>query len=195
MCLLGLFLLFMRRRRRRDRFVLHPSGGGTFLHADLRGRSDTITLFPHPERRGVMRQYSDNPYLPAGAIGVGESGRVGRTKSHVSSPLQSSGADIASSSQQNLGSLLVRPGPGQHPQVANTSAMPQADWHNPRRLSSSGHAIKEMEAADQRGPDLAMHQEVNGEGSVVVQRQDSGRIPSEEGLLRDIPPAYDSILQ
>jgi hypothetical protein len=40
-----------------------------------------------------------------------------------------------------------------------------------------------------------MHQEVNGEGSGVVQHQDAGRIPSEEGLLRDIPPAYDSIMQ
>ncbi|KAJ8585776.1 hypothetical protein M405DRAFT_824403 [Rhizopogon salebrosus TDB-379] len=52
-----------------------------------------------------------------------------------------------------------------------------------------------MEAADHRGPDLAMHQEFNGEGSGVVQHQDSGRIPSEEGLLRDIPPVYDSIIQ
>jgi hypothetical protein len=195
MCLLGLFLLFMRQRRRRDRLVLHPSGGGTFLHADLREGSDSITPFPHPERRVVMRQYRDNPYLPAGAIGVDESGRVGRTKSHVSSPLESSGADVASSSQQNLGLLLVCPGPGQHPQVANTSPMPQADCRNPRPLSSSGHAIKDMETADHRGPDLAMHQDVNGEGSGVVQHQDAGRIPSEAGLLRDIPPAYDSIMQ
>ncbi|KAJ8584446.1 hypothetical protein M405DRAFT_826827 [Rhizopogon salebrosus TDB-379] len=52
-----------------------------------------------------------------------------------------------------------------------------------------------MEAADYRGPDLAMHQEVDGEGSGVVQHQDAGRIPSEEGLLRDIPPACDSIMQ
>ncbi|KAJ8588821.1 hypothetical protein M405DRAFT_819062 [Rhizopogon salebrosus TDB-379] len=185
----------MRQLRRRDRLVLQPSRGGTFLHADLMGRSDTITPFPHPERGGVMRQYSDNPYLSAGAIGVGEGGRVGRAKSHVSSPLQSSGADAASNSQQNIGLLLVRPGSGQHPQVENTSAMPQADWCNPHPLSSSGHAIKETEAADHRGPDLAMRQEVNGEGSGVVQHQDAGRIPSEEGLLRDITPAYDSIMQ
>jgi hypothetical protein len=195
MCLLGLLLFFMRRRRRRDQLVLHPSGGGTFLHAELMGRSDIITPFPRPERGGVMRQYSDNPYLSAGAIGVGEAGRVGRAKSHVSSPLQSSGAGAESSSQQNIGSPLVHLGPAQHPQVANTSPMPQIDRHNPRPLSSSGHAIKETEAADHRGPDLAMHQEVNGEGSGVVQHQDAGRIPSEEGLLRDIPPAYDSIMQ
>jgi hypothetical protein len=89
----------------------------------------------------------------------------------------------------------VRPGPGQHPQVANTSPMPQVDRHNPRPLSSSGQAIKETEAADHRGPDLAMHQEVSGEGSGVVQHQDAGRIPREEVLLRDVPPAYDSIMQ
>jgi hypothetical protein len=132
------------------------------------GRSDTITPFPHPERRRVMRQYSDNPYLSAGAIGAG---RFGRAKSHVSSPLQSSGAE--SSSQQNIGSPLVHPGPAQHPQVANTSPMPQVDRHNPRPLSSSGHAIKETEAGDHRGPDPAMHQEVNGEGSGVIQHQDA----------------------
>jgi hypothetical protein len=89
----------------------------------------------------------------------------------------------------------VRPGPGQHPLVANTSPMPQVDCHIPRPLSSSGDAIKETEAADHRWPDLAMHQEVNGEGSGVVQHQDAGRTPSEVGLLRDVPPAYDSIMQ
>ncbi|KAJ8586600.1 hypothetical protein M405DRAFT_823092 [Rhizopogon salebrosus TDB-379] len=52
-----------------------------------------------------------------------------------------------------------------------------------------------MRQYNHRWPDLAMHQEVNGEGSGVVQHQDAGRIPSEEGLLRDIPPAYDSIIQ
>ncbi|KAJ8588813.1 hypothetical protein M405DRAFT_819049 [Rhizopogon salebrosus TDB-379] len=52
-----------------------------------------------------------------------------------------------------------------------------------------------MEAADHRGPNLAMHQEVNGEGSGVVQHRDARHKPSEEGLLRDIPPAYDSIMQ
>jgi hypothetical protein len=149
--------------------------------------------FPRPERGGVMRQYSDSSYLSAGAIGVGEGGRVGRAKSHVSSLLQSSGAE--SSSQQNIGSPLVHPGPAQHPQVANTSPMSQVDWHNLRPLSSSGNAIKDTETADHRWPDLAMHQEVNDEGSGVVQHQDAGRIPSEEGLLRDIPPAYDSIMQ
>jgi hypothetical protein len=89
----------MLQLRRRDRLVLQPSRCGTFLHADLMGRSDTITPFPHPERGGVIHQCSDNPYLSAGAIGVGEGGRVGRTKSHVSSPLQSFGADAASNSQ------------------------------------------------------------------------------------------------
>ncbi|KAJ8588814.1 hypothetical protein M405DRAFT_842265 [Rhizopogon salebrosus TDB-379] len=79
MCLLGLLLFFMRRRRGRDRLVLHPSGGGTFLHAELMGRSDIITPFPRPERGGVMRQYSDNPYLSAGAIGAGEGDRVARS--------------------------------------------------------------------------------------------------------------------
>jgi hypothetical protein len=164
----------MRRRRKRDQLVLHPSWGGTFLHADLMGRSDIITPFPHPERRGVMRQYSGNLYLSAGAIGVGEGGILGRAKSHVCSTLQSSGAGAESSSQQNIGSPLVHLGPAQHPQVANTSPMLQVDWHNPRPLSSSGHAIKETEAADHRGPDLAMHQEVNGEGSGVIQHQDAG---------------------
>jgi hypothetical protein len=89
----------------------------------------------------------------------------------------------------------VHPGPGQHLHVANTSAMPQVDRHNPRPLSSSGHAIKETEVTDHRGPDLPMHQEVNDEVSGVVQHQDAGRIPREEGLLRGIPSVYDSIMQ
>jgi hypothetical protein len=81
----------MRQLRRRDRLVCNPLEVGR----DLMGRSDTITPFPHPERGGAMRRCGDNPYLSAGAIGVGEGGRVGRAKSHVSSPLQSSGADAA----------------------------------------------------------------------------------------------------
>jgi hypothetical protein len=92
-CLLEFLLLFMHRRRRRDRLVLHPSGCGTFLHADLMGRSDIIKPFPHPEHGGVMRQHSDNPYLfaGAGAIGADEGCKVGCAKSRLSSPLQSSG--------------------------------------------------------------------------------------------------------
>jgi hypothetical protein len=196
MCLLGLLLFFMRRRRRREQLVLHPSRGGTILHADLMGRSDIITPFPHPEHGGVMRQYSDDQYLSAGAgaIDADEGCRVGRAKSHLSSPLQSSSA-AASSSQQNIGLPLVHPGPGQHLQVANTSVMPQADWDNMRALPSSGRVIKESEAVDHRAANLSMHREVNGEGSGVVQHRDAGRVPSEEGLLRDIPPAYDSIMQ
>jgi hypothetical protein len=85
MCLLGLLLFFMRRRRKRDRLVLHPSGGGTFLHAGLMGRSDIIKSFPHLERGGVMRQYSDNTYLFAGACAIGASEVVElAARSHVS---------------------------------------------------------------------------------------------------------------
>lgn len=58
--------------------------------------------------------------------------------------------------------------------------------------------MKEREAAaggGRQGLALATQQEVDGEGSGVVQHQDAGQAHSEEGgeEPRDVPPAYESI--
>ncbi|KAJ8586038.1 hypothetical protein M405DRAFT_823981 [Rhizopogon salebrosus TDB-379] len=79
---------------------------------------------------------------------------------------------------------IVRRGPGQHPQAPNTDTMPQTDWHDRR----TGHAMKEAEAAGHHGV-IVIQQEADAEDSGVVQHRDAGR------LLRDVPPAYDSIMQ
>jgi hypothetical protein len=57
--------------------------------------------------------------------------------------------------------------------------------------------MKEREAAAGRqGLGLATQQEVDGEGSGVVQHEDAGQAHSEEGgEPRDVPPAYESIRQ
>ncbi|KAG1728545.1 hypothetical protein EDB19DRAFT_155971 [Suillus lakei] len=215
--LLGLLFFCLRRRRRRDEFdgnfdpdrvLSHPSGGGTLPQVDLGDEND---ITPYPDRGGSMRQYGDSPFLTAGAAGMG-AGAAGagiqRTTSPLSSPSQYS--DTVTSPGEGYPSQgFVRPGPGQYAQGGpNMYAMQQADWHNPRPLtspapsvsntSSSSRAMKEREAAAGRqGLGLATQQEVDGEGSGVVQHQDAGQAPSEEegGEPRDIPPAYESIRQ
>lgn len=88
-------------------------------------------------------------------------------------------------------------------------AMQQADWHAPRPLtspaqsagvaSSSGRGMKEQEAtavASHQGLGLPTQQEVDGEGSGIMQHQNAGQLPSEGGREpRDLPPAYESIRQ
>ncbi|KAG2032391.1 hypothetical protein BDR03DRAFT_970237 [Suillus americanus] len=155
-----------------------------------------------------MRQYGDSPFLPAGAAaGVAAAANINRTTSPLSSPSQYS--DTATTAAEGYPSQgFIRPGPGQYLQGGpNLYPMQQADWHNPRPLtspapsvsntSSSGRAMKEREAAaGYQGLGLATQQEADGEGSgPVVQHQDAGQVHSEEGEPRDIPPAYDSIRQ
>jgi hypothetical protein len=156
-----------------------------------------------------MRQYGDSPFLAAGA-GAAAAAGIHRTTSPLSSPSQYS--DTATSPGEGYPSQgFVRPGPAQFPQpqpAQNMYAMQQADWHNPRPLtspapsvsntSSSSRAMKEREAAAGRqGLGLATQQEVDGEGSGgVVQHEDGGQAHSEEGgEPRDVPPAYESIRQ
>lgn len=220
---MGLLAFCIRRRRRKsefdgnfdpDRVVSQPSGGGTLPQIDL-GDDHEITPFDQG-----MRQYGDSPYLSAGAAGVGRatSAGGGRPTSPLSSPSQYSDTgtsyyptSVGSPSAEGYPSqAFMRPGPqGQGPGVPNMYAMQQQDWHNPRPMtspppsvtntSSSGRAMKEMEAQSRQGLGLATQHEVDGEGqgSGVVQHQDAGRAPgSEEGEPpRDIPPAYDSIRQ
>jgi hypothetical protein len=135
-----------------------------FLHVGLTGRSDIIVSFPHPDVAGSC---------------------VSTVITHISLVL-SVRARLSLAVRQNIGLPLVHPGLGQQPQleVVSTSAMLQANSDNPCPFSSSGHAIKETEAANHRGSDLAMHQKVNGDDSGVLQHQDAGRVPNEEGLLR-----------
>ncbi|KAG2143405.1 uncharacterized protein EDB93DRAFT_1155989 [Suillus bovinus] len=214
--LLGLVAFCLRRRRRRDEFdgnfdpdrvVSHPSGGGTLPQVDL-GDENEITPYPG---RADMRQYGESPFLAAGpAAAAGPA--IHRATSPLSSPSQYSDT-VTSPSEGYPSQGFIRPGPGQgqgqYPQGApNMYAMQQADWHNPRPLtspapsvsntSSSSRAMKEREAAAGRqGLGLATQQEVDGEGSGVVQHHDGGRAHSEEeaGEPRDIPPAYESIRQ
>jgi hypothetical protein len=63
--------------------------------------------------------------------------------------------------------------------------------------ASSGRMMKEQEVtAGRQGPSLSTQQEVDGEGSGVVQHRDAGQALGEEGgELRDVPPAYESISQ
>lgn len=80
----------------------------------------------------------------------------------------------------------------QHHQFPITSPAPIVTMTPP----SSSHTMKDREATGRQGLGLATQQEVDGEGSGVVQHQDGGRVHSEEvGEPRDIPPAYDSIRQ
>lgn len=209
--LIGLLFFCLRRRRRREEFdgnfdpdhvISHPSGGGTLPQVDLGDEHET-TPFPYPDHGGSMRQYGESPFLAAGAGAAAAGADVRRTTSPLSSPSHYS--DTPTSPGEGYPSQpFVRPGPGQYPQGTSTYAMQQGDWYNPRPLtspapsvtntSSSGRATKEREAAGRQGLGLATQQEVDGEGSGVVQHQDAGRAQSEEeGEQRDIPPAYESI--
>ncbi|KAG1827923.1 hypothetical protein EV424DRAFT_1388823 [Suillus variegatus] len=211
--ILGLLFFCLRRRRRRDEFdgnfdpdrvVSHPSGGGTLPQVDL---GDETEITPYPDHAGSMRQYGESPFLAAGPAAAAVPA-INRTTSPLSSPSQYSDT-VTSPSEGYPSQGFIRPGPGQYPQGApNMYAMQQADWHNPLPLtspapsvsntSSSSRAMKEREAAAGRqGLSLATQQEVDGEGSGVVQHQDAGRAHSEEeaGEPRDVPPAYESIRQ
>ena len=224
--LLVLLLFCIRRRRRKtefdgnfdpDRVVSQPSGGGTLPQIDLGDGDHEITPFPDP---GSMRQYGDSPYITAGAASLGHtasaSGHPARAVSPLSSPSHYSDTGTSyhpttvgpPSTEGYPSQAFMRPGPqGQGQGVPNMYTMQQADWHNPRPMtspppsvsntSSSGRAMKEMEAqASRQGLGLATQQEDEGEGSGVVQHQDAGRAPTDEGdPPRDIPPAYDSIRQ
>lgn len=219
LALLALLLLCLRRRRKRDEFdgnfdpdrvVSHPSGGGTLPRVDL---GDESEITPYPDRASSMRQYGESPFLAAGAgAGAGAAAATAAGIHRTTSPLSSPSlySDTVTSPTEGYPSQgFVRPGPGQYPQAAqNMYAMQQADWHNPRPLtspapsvsntSSSSRAMKEREAAAGRqGLGLATQQEVDGEGSGVVQHEDGGQAHSEEegGEPRDVPPAYESIRQ
>ncbi|KAG1873983.1 hypothetical protein F4604DRAFT_1681143 [Suillus subluteus] len=187
-----------------DRVISQPSGGGTLPQVDL-GEENEIT--PYTDYGSSMRQYGESPFLPAGAAaGAATAASINRTTSPLSSPSQYS--DTATTAAEGYPSQgFIRPGPGLYPPGGpNMYSMQQADWHNPRPLtspapsdsnaSSSSRAMKEREAAAGRqGLGLATQQEVDGEGSGVIQHQDAGQVHSEEGEPRDIPPAYNSIRQ
>ncbi|OAX39047.1 hypothetical protein K503DRAFT_782441 [Rhizopogon vinicolor AM-OR11-026] len=201
-CVLGILLFCIRRHRRRDRVVSHPSAGWKLPQVG-RKVGYIVTPFPHPERDGGMRQYRDNLHLPAGTQPAGTDGGFNHEKSHLRLPLQSSDPSL-SNNQQNSVSLSgegyqspLRTGQRQHPQAPSINAMPQADWHRQRPPSPSGHVMKEREVVGHQGFEFAMQQEVHGDGSVMVKHQNAGRVPSEGGsiLLSDIPPAYESIVQ
>ncbi|KAG1850026.1 hypothetical protein C8R48DRAFT_727945 [Suillus tomentosus] len=191
--ILGLLFFCLRRRRRRDEFdgnfdpdrvVSHPSGGGTLPQVDL---GDETEITPYPDHAGSMRQYGESPFLAAGGAAAAVPA-INRTTSPLSSPSQYSDT-VTSPSEGYPSQGFIRPGPGQYPQGAPNIVS---------NTSSSSRAMKEREAAAGRqGLGLATQQEVDGEGSGVVQHQDAGRAHSEEeaGEPRDVPPAYESIRQ
>ncbi|KAG1873961.1 hypothetical protein F4604DRAFT_1925527 [Suillus subluteus] len=181
----ALLIFCLRRRRRRDEFdgnfgpdrvISQPSGGGTLPQVDL-GEENEIT--PYTGHGSSMRQYGESPFLPAGAAaGAAAAASTNRTTLPLSSPSQYS--DTATTAAEGYPSQgFIRPGLGLYPQGGPNM-----------------YSTKEREAASGRqGQGLATQQEVDGEGSGVVQHQDAGRVHSEEGEPRDIPPAYDSIWQ
>ncbi|OAX35512.1 hypothetical protein K503DRAFT_773397 [Rhizopogon vinicolor AM-OR11-026] len=211
-----LVLLFscIRRRRRNSEFdrTFDPdrvvSGGGTLPHVDLHDDHE-VTPLPYPDQRG-MRQYGDGPYL---TTGIGATS-LDYATSTLSSPSHYSDTS-ASHYPMSVGSASVegypsqafmRPGPqGTGQGSPSMHAMQQADWRNSPLMTtplpsvsstSAGRVTKEMEAqAGLQSLWLAPLQEVEGEGSGVVQHQDAGRALSEGQPPRDIPPAYDSIRQ
>ncbi|OJA15648.1 hypothetical protein AZE42_12819 [Rhizopogon vesiculosus] len=201
-CILGILLFCIRRHRRRDRVISHLSAGWKLPQVDRRV-GYIVTPFPHLEHDGGMRQYRDNLHLSAGIQPAGADGRFDHAKSHLRLPLQSSDPSPSNNQQKSVlpsGEGYQSPlhtGQRQHSQAVNINAMPQADWHSQRPPSPSGHAMKEREIVGHQGLEFAMQQEVHGDGSVMVQHQDAGRVPSEGGsiLLSDIPPAYESIVQ
>ncbi|OJA10928.1 hypothetical protein AZE42_03055 [Rhizopogon vesiculosus] len=107
----------------------------------------------------------------------------------LGSPFQSSGPTTSSYTHSSGSPSGERYKPFVHPQ------MPQADRHKPRPSSHPGHAIKERETGGHRGLNFGMQQQVNGESSSIVQHLDAGCVLSEVGLLRELPPAYDSIIR
>ncbi|OJA09893.1 hypothetical protein AZE42_06751 [Rhizopogon vesiculosus] len=192
-CYLGLLLFWMRRRRRRDSSdlaVSHPSESETSPEDD-RDVEYEITPFPHPDHDKSMHQY--NPYPSSTEAGAGaesaSSSGVGREKTYFSSPFQSSRPTTSSYSHSSGSPSRERYKPFVHPQ------MPQADRHEPRPSSPPRHAIKEGGTGGHQGLSFGMQQQVNGESSSVVQHLDAGCVLSDVGLLREVPPAYDSIIR
>lgn len=186
----------------------HPSGGGFHPQIDLGADNETTRL------DGTMRQYGESPVqgADAGAAGMGVGAAAAgadtrRTTSQPSPSLQHAVTDTSNSDDPFQ--RFMRPGPGEHPQGGQSMyATQQADSATPRPLtspassvgaSSSGRVTKVQEvaaAAGRQGPGLATQQEVDGEGSDVVQHRDAGQaLGVEEGELRDVPPAYESISQ
>ncbi|KAG1837095.1 hypothetical protein DFJ58DRAFT_816666 [Suillus subalutaceus] len=161
--------------------LLTPSHKASRVRWQLWPRSgwDSPPNHPYTDHGSSMRQYGESPFLPAGAAaGAAAAASINRTTLPLSSPSQySDTATTAANGYPSQG--FIRPGPGRYPQGGPNM-----------------YSMKEREAASGRqGLDLATQQEVDGEGSGVVQHQDAGRVHSEEGEPRDIPPAYDSIWQ
>jgi hypothetical protein len=215
---LGLLLFWLRRRRRRhrsdgsfepDRIVSDPSGG-TLPRIDL--GEENFNPFD-------MRERGDSPSQGAGAAGMGAGAAAAgvgagaaatgaatrRTTSQPSPPLQHSVTDTSPDEGPFQG--FIRPGPGDQG-GQSMYATQQADSAAPRPLtspatsvgaSSSGRMMKEQQAAaaaGRQGPGLSTQQEVDSEGSGVVQHRDAGQaFGAEGGELRDVPPAYESITQ
>ncbi|KAG2356021.1 hypothetical protein BDR07DRAFT_1424465 [Suillus spraguei] len=205
----ALLIFYIRRRRRRDQFggkfdpdriISHSSRNRILPQVDL-GEENEITHYPDSESN--MSQFGESPFQPSGAGGAS----THRRNSPFGSPSQySARPNSAGTGYSSQG--FINSAPGQHPQGApNMHQMQHADQHHQFPITSpapivtmtppsSSHTTKEIEAAGRQGLGLATQQEVDGEGSGVVQHQDGGRVHSEEeGEPRDIPPAYDSIRQ
>ena len=189
---LGVLLFYIRRRRRQGLALPIRSGSRTLPH-DSPSVEYNITPFPHPEQ--TMHQYRNSPGFSADAVVTG----VGCAKPPLIIPSQPSDSPTPGY-PQNLGPLsgevyqpLVLPGQGQHLQGPDIDSMHQHHSHNPHAFSLSGCTMKERNVASHQ--QLEQVNGESGESSGVIQHQDAGRVPSEEALLRDIPPAYDSIMQ
>ncbi|OAX42042.1 hypothetical protein K503DRAFT_797483 [Rhizopogon vinicolor AM-OR11-026] len=193
-CYLGLLLFWIYRRRRRDspdRAVSHPSWSETSPEDD-RDVEYEITPFPHPDSGRGVHHCNPYPSTEAGAgagAGAASSSGVGREKSYFSSPVHYSDSTTSSYPHSSRSPSGERNKPFVCPE------RPRADRHKLRPSSPPGHVIKEKGIGGHQELDFAMEQQVNGESSSVVQHQDAGCVLSEVGLLRDVPPAYDSIIR
>lgn len=207
--LLGLLFFWLRRRRRRsqfdgnfdpDRIVPHPSGDGTNRPQIDLGDENVITPFDDN-----MREYGASSLQGAGTAGTGvgvgaaaAGADTRRTSSQPSPSLQPSATGASHSDDPFQG--FIRPGPGEGEQRMYGTQQTDPTHHlltSPASsvgASSSGRVMKEQEVAvGRQGPSLSTQQEVDGEGSGVVQHRDAGQALGEEGgELRDVPPAYES---
>ncbi|KAG1824067.1 hypothetical protein DFJ58DRAFT_830661 [Suillus subalutaceus] len=122
-------------------------------------------ITPYTDHGSSMRQYGESPFLPAGAA---------------------AGAAAAASINRTT---LPLSSPSQYSDTATTAAngYPSQGFIRPGRAEKLLLDVK----ASTSLPSKKLTERVSG----VVQHQDAGRVHSEEGEPRDIPPAYDSIWQ
>jgi hypothetical protein len=177
---------YIHRHRRQNGIVSLLAKGGL----PPRSVGNNIAPFPHPVR--VMNQYGDNPNLSVGA-----SDGVGGEKSHLDTALHISAPRPLYVVRTTTQTMHVRC-PGRY--ISPSCAKARDRTHTGPEHTCDAPDEQVQPARGNHSPlghDLATQQEVDGDGSGVVQRQDAGHVPSESGevLLRDIPPTYDSIVQ